>query len=295
MVILVIVALMSISMVNAKTLRGYVSDKDGNPVAGMKMVAVNADNPSKKSIAVTDEDGYFSMRVPDEIATSDLVEVAASDGASIIGYPLRRDTRSESGMTGQVIPGQVGDPMFWCSFSSMAAIRKTVKKIAPTDATVLISGENGTGKDVLAREIHAHSLRSEKPMVAVDAGAITETLFESELFGHVKGAFTDAHTDHMGKFEQADGGTLFLDEIVNIPLHLQAKLLRAIQSRSLRHRCGCRGGDRYVKDQTQGHQESSLYDGCAGGRRTQFPFPGKEQVQPHPEIATLGMTRECSG
>ena len=115
----------------------------------------------------------------------------------------------------------------------MAAIRKTIEKIAPTDATVLITGENGTGKDVLAREIPAHSLRSGKPMVAVDAGAITETLFESELFGHVKGAFTDAHTDHMGKFEQADGGTLFLDEIGNIPLHLQAKLLRVIQNRSV--------------------------------------------------------------
>ena len=123
--------------------------------------------------------------------------------------------------------------MYWGTSKPMAAIRKTIDKIAPTDATVLITGENGTGKDVLAREIHAHSLRSGKPMVAVDAGAITETLFESELFGHVKGAFTDAHTDHTGKFEQADGGTLFLDEIGNIPLHLQAKLLRAIQNRSV--------------------------------------------------------------
>jgi DNA-binding NtrC family response regulator len=123
--------------------------------------------------------------------------------------------------------------MFWGIAKPMAAIRKTLDKIAPTDATVLITGENGTGKDVLAREIHAHSLRSGKPMVAVDAGAITETLFESELFGHVKGAFTDAHTDHVGKFEQADGGTLFLDEIGNIPLHLQAKLLRVIQNRSV--------------------------------------------------------------
>ena len=123
--------------------------------------------------------------------------------------------------------------MFWGTSRPMAAIRKTLDKIAPTDATVLITGENGTGKDVLAREIHAHSLRSGKPMVAVDAGAITETLFESELFGHVKGAFTDAHTDHVGKFEQADGGTLFLDEIGNIPLHLQAKLLRVIQNRSV--------------------------------------------------------------
>ncbi|MBR5076985.1 MAG: sigma-54-dependent Fis family transcriptional regulator [Bacteroidales bacterium] len=126
-----------------------------------------------------------------------------------------------------------GSEMYWGSSRPMAAIRKTVDKIAPTDASVLITGENGTGKDVLAREIHARSLRSGKPMVAVDAGAITETLFESELFGHVKGAFTDAHTDHAGKFEQADGGTLFLDEIGNIPLHLQAKLLRAVQSRSV--------------------------------------------------------------
>ena len=123
--------------------------------------------------------------------------------------------------------------MYWGTSRPMAAIRKTVDKIAPTDATVLITGENGTGKDVLAREIHALSLRSGKPMVAVDAGAITETLFESELFGHVKGAFTDAHTDHVGKFEQADGGTLFLDEIGNIPLHLQAKLLRVLQNRSV--------------------------------------------------------------
>ena len=130
-------------------------------------------------------------------------------------------------------PERSEESMFWGTSRPMAAIRKTLEKIAPTDATVLITGENGTGKDVLAREIHAHSLRSGKPMVAVDAGAITETLFESELFGHVKGAFTDAHTDHVGKFEQADGGTLFLDEIGNIPLHLQAKLLRAIQSRSI--------------------------------------------------------------
>ena len=126
-----------------------------------------------------------------------------------------------------------GTAMFWGDSRQMAAIRRTLDKIAPTDATVLITGENGTGKDVLAREIHARSLRSARQMVAVDAGAITETLFESELFGHVKGAFTDAHADHVGKFEQAHGGTLFLDEIGNIPLHLQAKLLRVLQNRSV--------------------------------------------------------------
>lgn len=124
-------------------------------------------------------------------------------------------------------------PMLWGKGAAMSVIRKTVDKIASTDATVLITGENGTGKDVLAGEIHKMSMRALKPMVCVDAGALTETLFESELFGHVKGAFTDAHADHIGKFEQADGGTLFLDEIGNIPLHLQAKLLRALQNRTI--------------------------------------------------------------
>ena len=124
-------------------------------------------------------------------------------------------------------------PMLWGKGQAMSDIRKTVEKIAATDASVLITGENGTGKDVLAGEIHRRSLRGVKPMVCVDAGALTETLFESELFGHVKGAFTDAHTDRVGKFELADGGTLFLDEIGNIPLHLQAKLLRALQNRTI--------------------------------------------------------------
>ena len=124
-------------------------------------------------------------------------------------------------------------PMLWGKGQAMTAIRQMVDKLVSTDATVLITGENGTGKDVLAGEIHRMSERAFRPMVCVDAGAITETLFESELFGHVKGAFTDAHTDHVGKFEQADGGTLFLDEIGNIPLHLQAKLLRALQNRCI--------------------------------------------------------------
>ena len=125
----------------------------------------------------------------------------------------------------------VTSDMYWGDSQPMMDIRRSVEKIAPTDVTVLITGENGTGKDVLAREIHAMSSRKHRTMVCVDAGAITETLFESELFGHVKGAFTDAHADHVGKFEQANGGTLFLDEIGNIPLHLQAKLLRVLQNR----------------------------------------------------------------
>ena len=130
-------------------------------------------------------------------------------------------------------PTNSNDEMFWGDSESMVNIRRNVLKIAPTDANVLITGENGTGKDMMAREIHNLSKRKSAPIVCVDAGAITETLFESELFGHIKGAFTDAYTDHIGKFEQANGGTLFIDEIGNIPLHLQAKLLRALQNRTI--------------------------------------------------------------
>ena len=108
-----------------------------------------------------------------------------------------------------------------------------VQKIAPTDANILILGENGTGKDLIAKAIHQHSLRAEKPYIKVDVGALTETLFESELFGHKKGAFTDAREDRIGRFESGNGGTLFLDEIGNISLHQQAKLLSVLQNRQV--------------------------------------------------------------
>jgi two-component system response regulator HydG len=116
---------------------------------------------------------------------------------------------------------------------AMKDIFHKIEKIAPTDANVLILGENGTGKDLLAQAIHSHSMRSEKPFVKVDIGALTESLFESELFGHKKGAFTDARTDRTGFFEAADGGTLFLDEIGNISLPQQAKLLSVLQNRTV--------------------------------------------------------------
>jgi len=123
--------------------------------------------------------------------------------------------------------------MVWGDSLPMQQLRSLVEKVAATDANILITGENGTGKEMLAREIHHLSGRSKKVMVSVDMGAITETLFESELFGHMKGAFTDANTDRSGKFEAANEGTLFLDEIGNLPFHLQAKLLTALQSRSV--------------------------------------------------------------
>jgi DNA-binding NtrC family response regulator len=108
-----------------------------------------------------------------------------------------------------------------------------VAKVAATNANVLITGENGTGKELIAREIHRLSPRTDKVMVTVDMGSITETLFESELFGHKKGAFTDAHTDRTGKIETAHEGTLFLDEIGNLPLPMQAKLLSVLQNRAI--------------------------------------------------------------
>lgn len=115
----------------------------------------------------------------------------------------------------------------------MEAIFYKIEKIAPTDANILVLGENGTGKDLIARAIHQHSLRAAGPFVKVDVGALTESLFESELFGHVKGAFTDAREDRMGRFEAANGGTIFLDEIGNISLQQQAKLLSVLQNRTV--------------------------------------------------------------
>ncbi len=112
-------------------------------------------------------------------------------------------------------------------------VMKIVRKAAPTDANILILGENGTGKELIAREIHAFSNRKEEVFVSVDLVAIPETLFESELFGHKKGAFTDAREDRVGRFQAAEGGTLFLDEIGNLPLNLQPKLLAALESRSV--------------------------------------------------------------
>jgi len=116
---------------------------------------------------------------------------------------------------------------------SLRPLLDTISRVAPTDANMLILGENGTGKDMIARAIHAQSNRRDKPFVSVDVGALTESLFESELFGHVKGAFTDAREDRLGRFEEANGGTLFLDEIGNLTLAQQARLLTVLQQRQV--------------------------------------------------------------
>ncbi|MBN1755441.1 sigma-54-dependent Fis family transcriptional regulator [bacterium] len=116
---------------------------------------------------------------------------------------------------------------------SMIQIKEMIRKVGPTDSTVLITGESGTGKDIVARAIHQHSLRKNKPFVTVDCGSLVSTLFESELFGHIKGSFTDAVATRKGKFELANSGTIFFDEIANIDLNVQSKLLRAIQEKEI--------------------------------------------------------------
>lgn len=123
-----------------------------------------------------------------------------------------------------------GRPEFIASAPAMQPVLETITRVGPSDANVLITGEHGTGKEVVAQTLHALSGRSARPLVAVNTGAIPDGVFESELFGHIKGAFTDARTDRIGRFELADGGTIFLDEIGNVPLRQQAKLLRVLES-----------------------------------------------------------------
>jgi DNA-binding NtrC family response regulator len=144
-----------------------------------------------------------------------------------LGRALRRSQRLES--ENSILRGD-GATQLVAESPSMRRVLEVVQRVAPSDANVLVRGENGTGKGLLARALHASSRRAAKAIISVNIGGLSDSLFESELFGHVKGAFTDARQDRMGRFELADGGTLFLDEIANIGLTQQAKLLRVIES-----------------------------------------------------------------
>ena len=144
----------------------------------------------------------------------------------------RIDARIERGRTSELAQQGPDTPLLGKS-AAMERVRKLIERAAPTDANVLILGENGTGKEIVAREIHRLSRRSDKPMVSIDLGATSETLFESELFGHAKGAFTGAAGERIGRLKAADKSTLFLDELGNLPLHLQPKLLTALEQRQV--------------------------------------------------------------
>lgn len=194
-----------------------------------------------KSLSPKTEVVLFTAYADIQLAVTGIKEGAADfivkpfDNEKMIGTLLEARDRNKTvdKAMGKHSGKDSNSTMYWGDSEVMNNLRNIVEKVAATDANILITGENGTGKEVLANEIHRLSARSEKKMLSVDMGAITETLFESELFGHVKGAFTDAKVDKPGKFELADGSTIFLDEIGNLSYSLQAKLLTALQRRSI--------------------------------------------------------------
>src|ERR1700685_228620 len=157
-----------------------------------------------------------------------------------------------------------GRPEFIASAASMQPVLEAMARVGPSDANVLITGEHGTGKEVVAQTLHALSSRASRPLVAVNTGGLAEGVFESELFGHVKGAFTDARTDRIGRFELADRGTLFLDEIANVPMRQQAKLLRVLETGDL-ERVGS-SQTRRVNVRLLSATNADLQEECAQGR-----------------------------
>ena len=144
-----------------------------------------------------------------------------------LGRALRRGQRLEAENR---ILRQEAEPEMIAASASMRPVLEMIERVGPSDANVLILGENGSGKGLVARALHGSSRRASRPLVTLNAGGVSEGVFESELFGHVKGAFTDARSDRVGRFELADGGTLFLDEIANVPASQQAKLLRVLET-----------------------------------------------------------------
>ena len=157
-----------------------------------------------------------------------------------------------------------GRPEFIAKAVSMQPVLEAVARVGPSDANVLITGEHGSGKEVVAQTLHALSLRASRPLVAVNTGALAEGLFESELFGHIKGAFTDARTDRIGRFELADGGTIFLDEIGNVPVRQQAKLLRVLESGEIERLGSSRA--RKIDVRVISATNTNLHAACASGQ-----------------------------
>jgi DNA-binding NtrC family response regulator len=157
-----------------------------------------------------------------------------------------------------------GRPEFIAAAPAMQSVLETITRVGPSDANVLITGEHGTGKEVVAQTLHALSARASRSLVAVNTGALSEGIFESELFGHVKGAFTDARTDRIGRFELADGGTIFLDEIGNVPFRQQAKLLRVLESGEIERVGSSR--TRRVDVRVISATNSDLRAACASGQ-----------------------------
>jgi DNA-binding NtrC family response regulator len=178
-----------------------------------------------------------------------------------LAQALRRGQRLEA--ENLLLRGD-GRPTLIAEAPAMQPVLQVISRVGPSDANILVSGENGVGKGLVAQAIHAVSPRASRPMVTVNAGGVSEGVFESELFGHVKGAFTDARTDRVGRFELADGGTLFLDEIANVPMSQQAKLLRVIETGEFERLGSSR--TRKVNVRIISATNANLYEEVASGR-----------------------------
>jgi two-component system NtrC family response regulator len=188
-------------------------------------VVVLTGNSERESALRAVESGAFDFQMkPIDLAS---LKVVLQRGAYLAGLAAEADTRAHAAEEGARFEEIVG------TTEGMRHVFAMAKRVAKTDATVLVEGESGTGKELLARAIHARSPRRDKPFVAINCGAIPETLLEAELFGHEKGAFTGAHVQRKGKLELADGGTLFLDEIGELSPLLQVKLLRVLQEHAI--------------------------------------------------------------
>lgn len=228
----------AIELVRRGDIEIVVTDLRMTPMDGMQLFQeVKAFNPAIPVILLT---AYASVETAIEAMKSGVFDYLTKPFKVDDMLACLKRAKDKLRTNATVASTSASEPLryrfenFIASSSAMAEVCETISKVAPTAATVLINGESGTGKEVIARTIHKSSTRARKPWVAVNCAAIPENLLESEMFGHVKGAFTGAVADKEGLFEAANGGTLFLDEISSMPLILQGKLLRALQEREIR-------------------------------------------------------------
>ncbi len=204
---------------------------------GMKVLKkIKEDNPQAIVIVITGHATVESAVEAMKLGAYDFIPkpFTPDEFRAIVKRSLeKKESMTEIECLREELEARIGMELIIGQSKAMRKVYNLITKVGPTDSTVLITGESGTGKELVARAIHKHSLREHKPFVVADCGALVENLFESELFGHVKGAFTGATVTKHGRFELANGGTIFFDEIGNISLNVQSRLLRAIQEREV--------------------------------------------------------------